>query len=60
MQRMGTNTAGWVGDYFNLVSQGIGLLESSGSLDEQNSRKINNRFLIIMHISPMCWLLESS
>jgi len=28
MQRMGTNTAGWVGDYLDLVSQGIGLLLS--------------------------------
>lgn len=28
MQRMGTDTAGWVGDYFDLESQGIGLLLS--------------------------------
>lgn len=26
MERMGTNTAGWVGDCLDLVSQGIGLL----------------------------------
>ena len=28
VQRMETNTAGWVGDYLDLVSQGIGLLLS--------------------------------